>query len=435
MKNILISGAGIAGLSLAYWLKQYGFRPTVVEKQPTLRAEGYKIDIRGVAVDVVKRMNLWQTICQHRTAIKESRFVNRSGKTISEVHPDLCGARVEGDLEIVRGKLCEILYEHMGNVECLFGDSITKISQDEKQTFVEFEKESPRTFDMIIGADGLHSHVRKLVWGDETQFLNKLGLNISFYSIPNYLNLDHVEIEYHSPQKFAIVYCPRDGLAKAGFAFVAKPNELNLRDKALQQQSLRNAFQDCSWEIPKLLEFMEDTPDFFYDCMAQVHMPKWSKGRVTLAGDAAYAVSPVAGQGASVALVGAYVLAGELARASGDYLVAFENYETCLREYIKENQDLAKMSVSILKGDRSSWLATKIMWLTLRIGQLLPASWIRFWKKQGQKRTAKAANALTLKDYSSLVAHAASQVVVDKANSLHKGVDDGRANEAHPSPL
>lgn len=399
MKNILISGAGIAGLSLAYWLKQYGFHPTLIEKHPTLRAEGYKIDIRGVAVDVVKRMGLWEKICLNRTAIKESRFVNQTGKFISEVHPDLCGARVEGDLEIVRGKLCELLYEHLDDVECLFGDSITKISQDQKQVLVEFEKESPRVFNMVIGADGLHSHVRKLVWGDERQFLDKLGLNISFYSIPNYLDLDCVEIEYHSPKKFVIVYCPRDGLAKAGFAFVAKPNELNLRDKELQQQSLREAFQDCQWEVPSLLDFMEKTPDFYYDCMAQVHMPKWSEGRVTLAGDAAYAVSPVAGQGASVALVGAYVLAGELATANGNHFIAFENYESCLREYIKQNQDLAQMSVSILKGDRSSRIATKIMWLTLRIGQLMPASWIRFWKKQGQKRTAKAASALTLKDY------------------------------------
>ena len=167
MKNILISGAGIAGLSLAYWLKQYGFHPTLIEKHPTLRAEGYKIDIRGVAVDVVKRMGLWEKICLNRTAIKESRFVNQTGKFISEVHPDLCGARVEGDLEIVRGKLCELLYEHLDDVKCLFGDSITKISQDQKQVLVEFEKESPRVFDMVIGADGLHSHVRKLVWGDE----------------------------------------------------------------------------------------------------------------------------------------------------------------------------------------------------------------------------------------------------------------------------
>ena len=398
-KNILISGAGIAGLTLAHYLKQYGFNPTIIEKHPELRAEGYKIDIRGVAVDVVKRMNLHADIYNARTDIKESLFVNDSGKIITEAHPDLCGVRSEGDLEIVRGTLCEILYNQLDGVECIFDDSITKITQDSDSVEVEFKNGKPRTFDLVIGADGLHSKVRQLTWGNESQFLKELGLYISFYSIPNFLNLERVEIEYHSPKKFVIAYCPRDGMAKAGFAFSGNPGNLNLRNKKDQQKFLLESFKDAGWEVPNLLKHMEEAPDFYFDNIAQVHMENWAKNRVTLAGDSVYAVSPIAGQGASVALVGAYVLAGELAKAHGDYEIAFSNYQAQFHSFAEENQALAKTSASIMEGKYSSWIASKVMWFTHRLGQVLPASLIHLGKKWGLRQTTKAANALTLEEY------------------------------------
>ncbi len=399
-KNILISGAGIAGLALAYWLKEYGFTPILIEKHPALRAEGYKLDIRGVAVDVVKRMGLQEVVFKARTQIKEAIFVDQSGKQFTRTNPDLCGVRDEGDLEIVRGDLCQILYKQAANVEYLFDDSIANISQSEKGVHVEFEKNEPRLFDLVVGADGLHSKVRNLAWGDESQFLRKLGLYISFYSIPNYLHLDRVEIEYHSPKRFAIAYCPRDGMAKAGFAFSSHPPlHLDLRDQSTQQKFLQEAYVGAGWEIPRLLEFMKDAPDFYFDCIAQIHMPQWTKGRIALVGDAGYAVAPIAGQGASLALVGAYILAGELAEAQGDFNKAFDRYEECLHEFVKKNQDLAKMNVALMEGNGVSWISSKVIRLIWQIGKILPASVLQLIKKRGLRQTTKAANALSLKDY------------------------------------
>lgn len=399
-KNILISGAGIAGLTLAYWLKQYGFIPTIVEKHPTLRTEGYKLDIRGVAVEVVRRMGLQSAIFEARTEIQKALFVDSSGKILKETSPDLCGVRAEGDLEIVRGDLCQILFKQVDNIDYLFGDSIKNISESEKGVHVEFERNEPRLFDLVVGADGLHSKVRKLVFGDEFHFLQELGLYISFYSIPNFLHLDRVEIEYHSPKRFVIAYCPRDGMAKAGFAFSSQPLQFDLSDQNQQQKFLQEAFVDAGWEVPRLLAFMKETPDFYFDCIAQIHMPHWTKGRMALVGDSGYAVSPIAGQGASVALVGAYVLAGELAKAQGDYTKAFACYEESLREFVKKNQKLARMSVTLMEGGDSSWLASTIVWLNHHLSRLLPASWIQFCKNWGLRQTTKAANAITLKDYS-----------------------------------
>lgn len=294
--------------------------------------------------------------------------------------------------------MCQILFDQIGDVECLFDDSIKHLSESEKGVHVEFEKNEPRLFDLVIGADGLHSKVRKLVFGDESLFLRQLGLYVSFYSIPNFLHLDRVEIEYYLPKKFVIAYCPRDGVAKAGFAFSAQ-SQYDLREQSLQQKLLEETFINSGWEVPRLLSFMKDSPDFYFDCMAQVDMPHWWKGRVALAGDSGYAVSPIAGQGSSLALVGAYVLASELAEAGGDYTQAFPRYDECLREFVKKNQELCKMSARLMEGKDSSWITSALIWLSHHLMQLLPGSWIQFCKNWGLRQTTKAANALALKDY------------------------------------
>lgn len=399
-KNILISGAGIAGLTLAYWLKKYGFTPTLVEKYPSLRTEGYKLDIRGRGVDVVKRMGLWQEIMEARTDIQKALFVDSTGKVVRETTANLSGVREEGDTEIVRGALCEILFKQVGDVPCLFGDSIKNISQNDNGVEVEFEKSQKQQFDLVIGADGLHSRVRKLAFGEESAFLRELGLYISFYSIPNFLNLDRVEIEYHTHKRFAIAYCPRDGMAKAGFAFTSPRPQRDLSDQGEQKAFLQEAFENEGWEIPHLLAWMKTAPDFYFDCMAQVHMPHWTTGRVALVGDAGYAVAPIAGQGNSVALVGAYVLAGELAEAEGDYLRAFRQYEENLALFVERNQKLAQMSLDLLEGNSAPSILSKISRFIFRLGQrLLPGSWIEFWKNRGLKQTTKAANSIVLKNY------------------------------------
>jgi 2-polyprenyl-6-methoxyphenol hydroxylase-like FAD-dependent oxidoreductase len=397
--RVLISGAGMAGLTLAYWLKRYGFVPTIIERHPALRTEGYKLDIRGAAVEVLHRMGVRDEVYAARTQIQRALYVNHAGKIVSESSPDLCGVRSEGDLEIVRADLCAILARAMGDVECLFGNSIRNLTQTNRDVHVEFEDGSKRNFDLIVGADGLHSRVRELAFGPEAEFLHRLGLYVSFYSIPNYLHLDRVEIEYHSGPKFAIAYCPQGGIAKAGFAFASQGDDDNLRERSGQEHYLAQAFAGSSWEIPTLLEHMPNSPDFYFDCMAQVRMPHWTKGRAALVGDAGYAVSPIAGQGTSVALVGAYVLAGELAAAEGEFTLGFANYENALRDFVAQNQALAKMSETLIGAGSNSWRSRAVLWLNEQLTRWLPTRWIHYCKSLGLKRTHAAANAISLKDY------------------------------------
>ena len=285
-KRVLISGAGVAGLTLAYLLKQQGFAPTLVERSPILRTGGYKIDIRGAALEVLKRMGTYSQVYEGQTAMRGATFVDSSGRNSSDVSADLCGGRVEGDMEIMRGNLCEILFQQLEDVECLFGDCITEISQAEEGVSVAFEKNAPREFDLVVGADGLHSTVRKLAFGDESQFLQELGLYISVYTIPNILHLDQWEIEYFESHKFVNVYSSRGDLnAKAGFAFSSKPLQFDPRDTNEQKKLLEEAFKHVGWEVPRLLAEMKEAPDFYFDHAAQIHMPHWSEGRVVLVGD------------------------------------------------------------------------------------------------------------------------------------------------------
>lgn len=392
-KNILISGAGVAGLTLAYWLKKLGFNPTLLEKHPSLRTGGYKIDLRGVALEILKRMGVYERIVEERTRIHHAFFVDRDGKQVSNMSADLCGTRLEGvDLEIMRGTLCLILRDAGSSVECLFGDAITQLRETADGVSVEFEKNPPRTFDLVIGADGLYSTVRRLTFGDESQFSKEFGVYVSVFSIPNFLGLDAAEIEYHSLQRFVNVYRDRkDVQAKAAIAF-AYHEPFRSRDPKEQKKVLEKVFAESGWEMPRILTAMHESSDFYFDTMAQIHMPFWSKNRITLVGDAAYSATPMSGQGTSIAIAGAYVLAGELADAEGDYKTAFDKYETLVRPFAEKNQALAKLSANIMKGSTYSHFVYKI-------ASLIPAKVVHFFKNLALKRTTKAANALTLKDY------------------------------------
>jgi 2-polyprenyl-6-methoxyphenol hydroxylase-like FAD-dependent oxidoreductase len=383
-KRVLISGAGISGLTTAYWLKQYGFEPTVVERHPLLRTGGYKIDIRGAAIEVIKKMGAYPVVLEGITEIQGATIIDSSGKPATELTADLCGGRVEGDIEIMRGDLCEILFKHIGEIDSLFGDYITQITQKEEGVYVEFAQNEPRMFDLVIGADGLHSAVRKLVFGEESYFLKELGMYIAVYRVPNFLNLDRREIEYFEAQKFVNVYSSRGDVdATVGFAFASE-----------QQKLLEEAFTNVGWEIPRFLAAMKGVPDFYFDSAAQIRMPHWWEGRVALVGDAGYAPSPLSGQGTSVAIVGGYVLAGELAKAEGDPTLAFTEYEKELRRFVKKNQELVKMNVALM-AEKDTWIA----WLHRQLMELLPGSWLELLKKWGTKRIHEAANDLELKNY------------------------------------
>jgi 2-polyprenyl-6-methoxyphenol hydroxylase-like FAD-dependent oxidoreductase len=187
--RVLISGAGPAGLTAAYWLRRYGYRPTIVERAPSLLVGGYKIDVRGAALQVLRQMGVHDAVAAAHTDMPGAVLVDKVGKVLKRMSGDDFGHRVGGDLEIVRGTLCQILRDHLGDVELLFGDTIQGITQSPNGMQVQFANSGVREFDCVIGADGLHSNVRRIAFGEESRFLRDLGLYLCVYSVPQLLEL------------------------------------------------------------------------------------------------------------------------------------------------------------------------------------------------------------------------------------------------------
>lgn len=343
--TVLISGASVAGPALAFWLARYGFEPTIVEKVPALRAGGQAIDVLGTATEVVRRMGLLDRVHERSTGKRGTSYVDAGGRVRASIDSETFnGVGADGDTEIQRGDLAEVLYEATcDGVEYLFGDSIAALTQDAGGVHVVFENAAPRTFDLVIGADGVHSNTRRLVFGPESQFLRHMGYYISIYTIPNVLDLDHWELDYNSPGKIAGSYSARSNTeAKAIFAWASDRLDYDYRDIAHQREILTETFAGEGWEVPTLLEHLPAAPDFYFDAMAQIRMQMWSSGRVALVGDASYCASPLSGQGADLSLVGAYVLAAELAAARDDHRAAFARYEERMRPMVDACQKFAE---------------------------------------------------------------------------------------------
>jgi len=326
--KVLISGASIAGPALAYWLARQGFRPTVVERAASVRPGGNGVDVRGQAIEVVERMGILPEIRAALTDVAGMSFVDARDRVVARV------ALPGSNLEIMRGDLARILYGHTkDSVEYLFGDSIRTVSQDAGGVDVTFERSEARRFDLLVGADGIHSNVRRLVFGPESRFLRFLGHYFAFTDADPALGEDRWMTMFNEPGRMAGIY--RSGNhtgAKANFIF--RCDQTAVDD---QKRLLRNAFDGMGWHVPALLRGALADPELYFDSLSQVRMPSWSAGRVALVGDAAYCASPVSGAGAMVSLVGAYRLAGELA-ATTDHETAFGRYERGFRPMIDKVQ-------------------------------------------------------------------------------------------------
>lgn len=394
-RDILISGASIAGLALAYWLRQYGFNPTVVEQAPAPREGGYAVDLRGAAREAAERMGIMADVRRAHVGTYGLSYVNGANKPVASMSSDLLGdsGGAIAEIEILRGDLIRILYAAAGDdVEYIFEDSISSISQGEEGVGVTFQRGEPRHFDLMVGADGLHSNVRALAFGDELEFVRDLGAHVSIFTTPNHLDLDGWELMYSTPGKTAAMYPARHNTeAKAMFFFASEPFPYDRHDIGGQKKILAEAFAGGCWEVPRLLEAMWGASDFYFDTVSQVHMDRWSSGRAVLVGDAAYCPSPMAGVGTSLALVGAYVLAGELKAAGGDHRRALVRYEEEMREYVEQGQKLAKGNATGLIP--RSRLQIRIRNQVIRMLPYLP------WRGLIAGGVQKAANAITLKDY------------------------------------
>ncbi|WP_448332206.1 FAD-dependent monooxygenase [Streptomyces sp. DSM 41534] len=342
-RKVLISGASISGPALAYWLSRSGCAVTVVEKARTLRDGGYPIDIRGTAIEVVRRMGILPRLRDAHIDSRRCTFLNADGSELASVRPHIVAGSVEGqDLEVRRGDLATALYGKVrDDVEFLFGDSVDTLDQSGPAVDVTFHSGRRRTFDLVIGADGMHSATRESLFGPEERFHRYLGYCFAIFTMPNTFGLSRELMLWNAPGKAAALYAVGDNDELHAFLNFHRPRPPfdALRNPDAQRDLVATVFADAGWEVPGMVNAMRDADDLFFDTAGQIRMAHWSSGRVALVGDAAYAPSFLTGQGSSLALVGAYMLANALA-THRDHIAAFAAYERDTREFVAMNQAL-----------------------------------------------------------------------------------------------
>jgi 2-polyprenyl-6-methoxyphenol hydroxylase-like FAD-dependent oxidoreductase len=375
--KILISGAGIAGPTLAYWLLQYGFTPTIVEASPRLRTGGYIIDFWGAGFEIAGRMGVLAEIKEKGYVVREVRVVDKSGKRIAGFSADIFDRVARGHfVSIPRGELAASLFGKIaGRVETIFGDSIDRIEQTQRGVQVTFGRGGAREFDLVVGADGLLSRVRELVFGDEGQFEKDLGYREAAFAVDGYKPRDELVYLMYTEVGQQILRFAMRGDRTMFFITFADKEFVGADDDHAQKALLRKRFENSGWECPQILDALDTCSDFYFDRVSQIWMKTeqglWSRGRVILVGDAASCVSLLAGQGSALAMIAAYILAGELHRANGDYTEAFRRYEELFGPFVLRKQKAAlRFAGSFAPKSKFS------LFLRNRIFQLMAIPWI-----------------------------------------------------------
>jgi 2-polyprenyl-6-methoxyphenol hydroxylase-like FAD-dependent oxidoreductase len=403
MQKVLISGASVAGPVLAYWLRQYGFEPTIVERTPALRhgLGGHAVDLFGSGVEVVRRMGIGEAVQAARTRT-ELMTLFRNGKKPIEINVDKLSSGIsDRHVEILRGELTSLLYgATRDRVEYLFGDSIATLNDDGQGVDVTFEHGEPRRFDLVIGADGMHSTVRRLTFGPEESMRRPLGGYLAVYSMPAVLGLGDRMLGHLSVDRLCGAYgVHQTGQERATFLF-RTPHELryDYRDKDEQKALLRKEFGDYGWKVPQLLEHLDAADDFYFDAISQITLDTWQRGRIALVGDAGFCPAPAVGGGTSLAVVTAYILAGELAAARSDPPSGLRNYEKAVRRMVELSRGIGpRVMRSIIPTGPG---AVRLMPIAAAAVPKLPIPLQRFiWS---QNAAGKALTSVPLPDYSDL---------------------------------
>jgi len=345
--RVLVSGGGVAGAALAYWLQRFGFQVTVVERTPGPRSGGQAIDVRGSAIAVLRHMGLYEAAHAHRTHMRGSSVLDEDGNEIwrSEERSFSGGRFDSGDVELFREDLVRLLHEAtQGSAEYLWNDSIVAVEQLDQAVRVTFGRETSRDYDLLVGSDGLHSNVRRLVFGEEAAHLHCLGIGFALFSTPNLLRLRDWQLSHRDATSGYVLYPNLDNSElRVNLGFALQSPDAWRGSIAAQKALVAERCAHMRWKIPQLLDAMWSATEFYFGDIAQVKMPCWSRGRVALLGDAGYGPSPFSGQGTSLALVGAYVLARELQSTHREVQSAFKRYEARMRPFVELNQALVNL--------------------------------------------------------------------------------------------
>ncbi|WP_433277518.1 FAD-dependent monooxygenase [Pseudonocardia xinjiangensis] len=330
--RVLVSGAGVAGPAVAFWLSRYGATTTVVEVAPTLRTSGFAVDFRGPThLGVLSSMGVLDELRSLRTHGGAMRAVDENGRQIFELPAEFAG----GELEVRRSDLSRVLHDRSAeHAEYLFDDAVTALTQSSDGVHVDLRRGASRTVDLVIGADGLHSGVRRLAFGAESRYVRHLGYYLAGWELPNDLGLGTTPQQYNVPRRMVSVAADERDPTRAGaFAVFASPRlDHDWHDDEQHKKILAGALGGMRWHVPRLLDALPAASELYFDSISRVSVPRWSTGRVALIGDAGYGVT-LGGMGVGTAVVAAYVLAGELAAVGGDHRAAFPAYENRLRRY------------------------------------------------------------------------------------------------------
>ena len=354
--RIAINGTGVAGPTLAWWLRRYGHEPVLFEKAPSLRTGGYLIDFWGVGYDVAERMGILPALLQQGYVMQGLRMLGGHGRTVASLDVSTFRSLLKDRyVSIARGDLASTVYRSCQDVRTRFGRSIVAIDQRERNVRVRLSDNSEDEFDLVVGADGLHSHIRSLAFGPEAQFEHPLGCCVAAFALPGYRPRDElVYLSYTVPKRQVFRIALRDDVTS--FLFVFREELLDAQPGSLgeRRDALRSVFRDMEWEVPQILARLDEVDDIYFDRVSQIRMERWSNGRVVLIGDAAACVSLLAGEGTGLAMAEAYVLAGELHRGGDDYAAAFREYEAKLRPFLVSKQQAALRMIGFF-APKTSW--------------------------------------------------------------------------------
>jgi 2-polyprenyl-6-methoxyphenol hydroxylase-like FAD-dependent oxidoreductase len=363
--KVLISGAGIAGCTLAYWLARHGLSVTVMERSGSLRSSGSPVDVRGTAVDVAERMNILAQLREARIRLQGMTLLDATGRRVARVDIDaLRSSIVPKDLEIARGDLARILHGASANdADYIFGDSIKTLTQDEAGVDVTFEQSPPRRFDLVVGADGLHSIVRRLAFGADSEFVTHAGLYAATVPLSDHTDNGREMFMLNVPGKLVALH-PRVGSPLAYFVFwhPAIP-EFDYTNLDQHKSILERNFAGIGWRVPEFLADVRNASDLYFDSVARVHVADWARGRIVLLGDAASCVS-LFGDGSTLAIAGAYELASALEESPGHPRDAFARYQAVHGKRVASKQkNLGRMAARIVpRTSAGIWLSTRIFW-------------------------------------------------------------------------